>query len=204
VEPSGKKEEIMKSRKKLGQLGWLVRSALAVPLLVFIVVGAGTAGASAQSRAARDQASYDASLTRQVRHSLAMLPWYGVFDNLEYRVQGNEVMLYGQVVRPITKSDASGAVKRLEGVTKVVNDIQVLPLSRMDDQIRLAEYRSIFSEPSLTRYAMGAIPSIHIIVDSGHVTLEGIVDNGIDRNLATLRAEGVPDVFSVTNNLHVG
>jgi hyperosmotically inducible periplasmic protein len=194
----------MKSGKTLGQLGGLARSAFAVALMVFILVAVGAAGASAQSRAARDQANYDAWLTRQVRHSLAMLPWYGVFDNLEYRVQGNEVMLYGQVVRPITKSDAAGTVKRLEGVARVVNNIQVLPLSRMDDQIRLAEYRAIFSEPSLTRYAMGTIPSIHIIVDSGHVTLEGIVDNGTDRSLATLRAQGVPDVFSVTNNLHVG
>lgn len=194
----------MKSQKKLGQSGWLVRSALAVPLMLVMALALGAAGASAQSRATQDQANYNAWLTGQVRHSLAMLPWYGVFDNLEYSVQGNEVMLYGQVVRPITKSDAAGAVKRLEGVAKVVNNIQVLPLSRMDDQIRLAEYRSIFSEPSLTRYAMGAIPSIHIIVNSGHVTLEGVVDNGTDRSLATMRAEGVPDVFSVTNNLRVG
>jgi hyperosmotically inducible protein len=115
-----------------------------------------------------------------------------------------EVMLTGQVVRPITKSDAEASVKKLEGVTRVVNNITVLPLSGFDDQIRRAEFRAIFSDASLGRYAMGAVPSIHIIVDHGHVLLDGVVSNKMDYDIANIRASSVPGVFSVTNNLRIG
>jgi hyperosmotically inducible protein len=107
------------------------------------------------------------------------------------------------VVNPTVKSDAGNSVKRIEGVSQVVNEIQVLPLSSFDNQIRRAEYRAIFSDPSLSRYSMGAIPSIHIIVDNGHVTLVGYVSNQMDRTLAGIRAKGVPNVFSVTNDLRI-
>jgi hyperosmotically inducible protein len=130
-----------------------------------------------------------------------MLPWYGVFDNLNFTVNGGEVTLEGQVVKPITKDGAEAVVKKIPGVTRVVNDIKVLPLSPFDNQTRRAVYRAIFSDESLNRYSMGSDPSIHIIVDNGHVTLTGFVDREADRNLAFLRANSVPGVFSVTNDL---
>jgi len=107
------------------------------------------------------------------------------------------------VVRPTLKSDAENVVKRIDGVTSVVNEIEVLPLSTMDDQLRRALYRAIYSDPSLFRYAQSAVPSIHIIVKNGNVTLEGVADNETDKNVAGLRANGVPNVFSVKNNLVV-
>ena len=153
---------------------------------------AGVPGAKAENR-----------ITREVRHELVMLPYYGVFDNLEYRVDGNTVTLMGQVTRPTLKSDAANVVKNIEGVEKVNNQIEVLPLSSMDDRIRMAEYRAIFSQPGLDRYALQAVPPIHIIVNNGKVTLVGVVANESDKNLAGVKANGVSGVFSVTNNLRV-
>jgi len=139
-----------------------------------------------------------------VRHELASLPYYNVFDNLAYRIDpGGVVTLSGQVTWPVVKSDAEHAVKKIPGVTQVVDNIQVLPLSPMDNQIRRAEYRAIFGFGPLYRYAMGAIPSVHIIVDNGHVTLVGVVDSEADKNMIGVRANGVPGVFSVTNDLRV-
>src|SRR3954463_8000621 len=109
-------------------------------------------------------------ITREVRPELVMLPYYSVFDNLAYKVEGNTVTLLGQVARPSLKSDAENSVKHIEGVDKVVNDIQVLPTSPSDDQIRRAEFRTIYSYPTLSKYAWGAVPPIHIIVSGGHVT----------------------------------
>jgi hyperosmotically inducible protein len=143
------------------------------------------------------------NLIREVRHQLVMLPYYSVFDNLAYKVDGDTVTLEGQVVRPTLKSDAEGVVKNLDGVGRVVNNIEVLPLSPMDDQIRRAVYRTIFGEPGLSRYAESAVPSIHIIVKNGTVTLEGVVDSDGDKNLVNIRVNGVPNVFSVKNNLVV-
>jgi hyperosmotically inducible periplasmic protein len=142
-------------------------------------------------------------IAREVRHELVMLPYYGVFDNLAYRVDGNTVTLLGQVTRPTLKSDAEHVVKDVEGVEKVNNQIEVLPLSPMDDRIRMAEYRAIYSAPGLDRYAMQAVPPIHIIVSNGKVTLEGVVANEADKNMANIRANGVSGVFSVNNNLRV-
>ena len=145
----------------------------------------------------------EGNLADKVRHQLVMLPYYNIFDSLAYRVDGNTVTLYGAVTRPVLKSDAERAVKHIEGVGQVVNDIKVLPLSPFDDQIRRATYRAIFGSGGLYRYAMGANPSIHIIVDNGHVTLEGVVSSQMDKNIAGIRANGVPGVFSVTNDLKV-
>ncbi|MFL6353622.1 MAG: BON domain-containing protein [Bryobacteraceae bacterium] len=143
-------------------------------------------------------------IARQVRHELLMLPYYGIFDDLAFNVDGSTVTLYGAVTRPTLKSDAENVVKRIEGVTSVVNKIEVLPPSPMDDQIRRAEYRAIYGDPSLgTRYGYRALPSIHIIVKNGHVTLEGVVANQFDKTLVNTRANGVSNVFSVTNNLRV-
>jgi hyperosmotically inducible protein len=140
----------------------------------------------------------------KVRKELVTLPYYSVFDNLEYKVEGDTATLYGQVLNPVTRHDAERRVAKIEGVDHVVNNIQVLPVSGFDDSIRGREYRAIFRSGSLYRYAMGANPSIHIVVRNGHVTLEGVVSNQMDSRLAYIAARGVPGVFSVTNNLHVG
>jgi hyperosmotically inducible protein len=132
-----------------------------------------------------------------------MLPYYSVFDNLAYRVDDGTVTLMGQVTRPTLRDDAERVVKRLEGVERVKNEIEVLPLSPEDDRIRIAEFRAIYGDPALNRYAHQSVPPIHIIVKNGNVTLEGVVDNEADKNIAGIRANRVPGVFSVTNNLRV-
>jgi hyperosmotically inducible periplasmic protein len=142
-------------------------------------------------------------ITREVRHELLMLPYFGVFDNIAYKVDGSTVTLLGQVVRPSLKSDAENVVKHIEGVEKVDNQIEVLPPSPMDDGLRLRLYREIYGYPALEKYALGVQKPIRIIVKNGHVTLEGLVDNETDKNLAGLRANSVPGIFSVTNNLRV-
>lgn len=143
-------------------------------------------------------------IARDVRHELVTLPYYGVFDDLAFKVEGDTVTLFGSVVRPTLKSSAENVTKRIEGVEKVVNKIEVLPLSPMDDQVRLGVYRAIYGDSQLsTRYAYRAVPSIHIIVKNGHVTLKGVVANEGDKNIANLRANSVSNVFSVTNNLYV-
>jgi hyperosmotically inducible periplasmic protein len=143
-------------------------------------------------------------LTKEVRHQLVLLPYYSVFDNLAFKVEGSKVILIGQVVRPTLKSDSEAVVKKIDGVTSVQNDIEVLPVSPNDDRIRRVTYRAIYGAPALSRYSFSAVPSIHIIVKNGNVTLEGIVDNEADKNMAGLRANGVSGVFSVKNNLNIG
>jgi len=143
-------------------------------------------------------------IVREVHHELVMLPFYGVFDNLAYKVDlDGTVTLLGQVARPVLKDDAERSVKRIEGVEKVVNNIEVLPTSIMDDQIRRAEYRAIYGNDVLNQYQLRAVPPIHIIVKNGHVTLEGAVARQMDRQIAEIQAKSVPNVFSVTNNLQV-
>jgi hyperosmotically inducible protein len=138
-----------------------------------------------------------------VRHELVTLPYYGVFDNLAYNINGSTVTLYGEVVKPTTRSGAENRVKRLAGVTRVVNNIKVLPLSRFDDDIRVATFRSLARTGGLYRYLQGANPSIHIVVNNGRVTLEGVVANKSDRALANVAARSVSGSFGVTNNLRV-
>ena len=140
-------------------------------------------------------------VAKKVRKALVTLPFYGVFDNLEYRFEEGTVILSGQVVRPTTRDDAERRVARIRGVERVVNNIEVLPLSGFDDSIRTRTARAIFNTGGLGRYALGANPSIHIVVNRGRVTLEGVVANRADRQLASVAASGVPGVFSVTNNL---
>lgn len=146
------------------------------------------------------------SIPNEVQHNLAMLPWYGVFDHLEYQVNGTEVILSGQVIseHATTRDDAGRFVKSIPGVTRVVNNIEVLPPSQFDEQIRRAEFRTLFSQGDLGRYTMGAIPQVHIIVKNGHVSLEGVVMNQMDKNVAGIAANTVPGVFSVENNLRIG
>ena len=142
-------------------------------------------------------------LEKEVRHELVMLPRLNVFDNLEFRVDGSTVILTGQVTQPVLKSDAESVTKHIEGVTQVVNNIKVLPLSPNDDQIRRGVYMALVSKPGLQKYFMQALPSIRIVVDNGHVNLVGIVDNTGDFDIAKIAANGVPGVFSVDNSLRV-
>jgi hyperosmotically inducible periplasmic protein len=142
-------------------------------------------------------------LVREVRHELNLLPYYGVFDNLGFKVEpGGKVTLLGQVRKPTLKSDAERAVKGVEGVDTVDNQLEVLPLSPNDDRIRMRVYRAVYRS-ALERYAIQAVPPIHIIVKNGNVTLEGVVASQMDKNLANIKARGVPGVFKVTNNLRV-
>jgi hyperosmotically inducible periplasmic protein len=143
------------------------------------------------------------SLEQEVRHELVMLPWFGVFDNLQFQVQGDHVILSGQVTRPTLRSGAENVVKRIEGVERITNNIEVLPLSPFDDDIRLAAVRSIYGFGPLNRYAMGTQPPIRIIVKNGNITLQGVVANEMDAQMAYMRARQVPGAFSVTSELRV-
>src|SRR5712692_1639998 len=182
-----------------------LRPLFAALLFALPLTAAPFAGAS-QPRDAEQQRSeekYREKLTKEVRHQLLLLPYYSVFDNLAFKVEGDKVTLSGQVVRPTLKSDAEAAVKSIEGVAGVTNNIEVLPVSTMDDQLRRAVYRAIYGDAVLSRYGESAVPSIHIIVKNGNVTLVGVVDNESDKNLANLRANQVPNVFFVKNDLAV-
>jgi hyperosmotically inducible periplasmic protein len=190
-------------------------SSWSLALLGLLVCGAASGQQQGQSAASgkQDQNHSDAfvrgdaseqRLMHEVRHELVMLPYYSIFDDLAFRVDDGTVTLMGDVVRPVLKSDAENVVKRIEGVQKVVNQINVLPLSPMDDQIRAAMFRAIYGDPNIgTRYGQSALPSIHIIVSNGRVRLEGVVANEMDKNLINMRANSVPNVFAVDNQLKV-
>jgi hyperosmotically inducible protein len=168
-----------------------------------ILLSAAARAQSARAGSAQPGTAGGDRIAREVRHELVMLPYYGVFDNLAYRVDGRSVTLVGQVTRPTLKSDAEHVVKSIEGVERINNEIQVLPLSSVDDRIRIATYRAIYGQTPLDRYALQAVPPIHIIVANGKVTLEGIVASQSDKDVAGVRANGVSGVFGVTNNLRV-
>jgi hyperosmotically inducible periplasmic protein len=156
--------------------------------------------------AARQQAGSEKpgeGLAREVRHQLAVVPYLSVFDHIAFTLDGSNVTLTGQVVRPTLKSDAEAAVKSIEGVGSVVNQIEVLPASATDDDLRNAVYRAIYEDPELSRYAVEELPSIHIIIKNGKVTLEGQVESEADKNRATARADFVTNVTSVKNDLVV-
>ena len=142
-----------------------------------------------------------ADLVKEVRHELVMLPYYGVFDNLVYRVDGSKVALFGEVREPQLKSDAEKAVRSIEGVSSVDNQIDVLPLSASDDSTRRAVYRAIYSQSALERYQITSVPPIHILVKNGDVTLEGIVATESDKSIAGIAANGAGGVHRVVNNL---
>lgn len=168
--------------------------------LVATVLIATSAAVAAPKTVDESEQSYQ-QVSKKVRRELVTLPYFGVFDNLAYKVEGDTVTLYGHVVRPSTRKDAERRVAKIKGVERVVNQIEVLPLSSFDDSVRISTYRSLARTGGLYRYLMGANPSIRIIVNRGHVTLEGVVANAGDRNLANIVAGGVPGAFSVTNNL---
>src|SRR5271168_514766 len=173
-------------------------------LLLFVsVIGAPSGGARQDAKTQRGESPARQNLLKEVRRQLLLLPYYSVFDNLSYRIDGDTVTLQGQVVRPTLKSDAESAVKEIEGIAGVVNNIEVLPVSPTDDELRRALYLALYNDTALSRYAYAAVPAIHIIVKNGNVTLEGVVDSESDKNLANLRASAVAKVFSVKNNLTI-
>jgi hyperosmotically inducible protein len=158
---------------------------------------------SAWGQNAQPSQKAEERIQKEVRHQLLLLPYLSVFDNLAYKVNGYDVTLLGQVTRPAVKSDAERAVKSIEGVEKVDNQIEVLPPSPFDDGLRRQLFRTIYGFPSLQRYALPVIKPIRIIVRNGHVTLEGVVDSEADKNTAGIRANSVPGIFEVKNNLQV-
>ena len=178
-----------------------MRRFLVVPFLATILATPLALYARAQQRpipARAEQRIIDA-----VRHQILMLPYYNVFDDIKFKVQGYNVTLMGAVTRPTLKSEAGNVVKRIEGVENVDNQIEVLPTSNMDDQLRLRLFRAIYGYTALQRYALSVQKPIRIIVKNGHVTLEGVVDSQADKNTAGIRANGVSGVFSVKNELRV-
>ncbi len=178
-------------------------AVLALPLIFSMVTLASPTTQNNQPAGAISQKGID-RIIKEVRHELVMLPFYGVFDNLSYKVDPDgTVTLLGQVARPVLKSDAENAVKHIEGVEKVVNNIEVLPTSIEDDRIRRAAYRAIFGNEVLSQYQLRAVPPIHIIVKNGHITLEGVVARQMEKTIAGMQVNSIPGVFSVTNNLVV-
>jgi hyperosmotically inducible protein len=172
-------------------------------LLAFPAVLLLASAAWGQANQAQVSPQAEERLQKEVRHQLLLLPRLSVFDNLAYKVEGYKVTLVGQVTDPVEKSDAENAVKHVEGVEQVDNQIEVLPLSPMDNDLRRKLYVAIYGYPGFEKYAMPVVKPIRIIVKNGHVTLEGVVDSEADKNVAGLRANGVSGVFSVTNNLQV-
>jgi len=171
-----------------------------IVLVCFVLALSGLTQAQAQSDPSTRELEH---IKKEVRHELVMLPYLGVFDNLVFKVDGYSVTLMGQVTRPLLKSDAEYAVKRIEGVEHIDNQIEVLPVSAFDDRLRLRLFHAVYGYAPLQKYALGVNKPIRIIVQNGHVYLEGVVDNEVDKNIAGIRANGVSDVFSVTNNLQI-
>ena len=166
------------------------------------IIGFTFGNAQAQSSVVAGKTSAR-GIERQVYKQIIKLPYYGVFDNIAYRVDGDTVTLYGKVLRPTTRKSAERVVERIAGVEEVVNNIEVLPLSNFDDSIRLRTLRTLQNGGSLYRYFLGASPSVKIIVDRGNVSLEGYVATRGDYNLMNILTRGVPGAFSVKNNLIV-
>lgn len=167
------------------------------------VATAGLGWAQGSNAASDGQQRMQDRISHEVRHELVMLPELSIFDNLEYKVTGGQVVLLGQVRNASLKDSAEKSVKKIEGVESVENQIEILPPSSNDDKIRLQVARALFNDDRLSRYSMGSLPPIHIIVKAGHVTLEGVVDSQADKDYATIKAKGVPGTFSVDNNLRV-
>jgi len=182
------------------------RSAVLLTLAAFLSASP-LIGLSAQSTPApkptQSDDRYPSPLSREIHHQILVLPFYSVFDSINFTVEGGKVTLTGQVVRRTLKEHAEAAVKSIEGVTVVVNQIEVLPVSPSDDDLRNAIYRVVYEDPTLARYAIQNIPPVHIIVKNGNVALEGSVESASEKTLAATRASSVANVRSVKNNLIV-
>jgi hyperosmotically inducible protein len=163
----------------------------------------GILGVVGSLSAAEASKTAEARLVKEVRHELMLLSNYGVFDNLTYQVNGYNVIVSGVVTRPALKAAAENAVKSIEGVEKLENRIEVLPLSAQDDRIRIAAYRAIYGHPALNRYGLNALLPIHLIVKNGDLELSGFVSTELDRNLAGSQANSIAGVHSVKNSLVV-
>jgi hyperosmotically inducible protein len=201
-------------RRKFGNLGM---TALMAVCLIAVACGQsaqppvtsepvpGQPGAASQPPAADDTMSAEtqAKIVNGIRRAIIMLPYYGVFDNLGFRLQGRVVTLEGQVVRASLKPDAARAVGKVEGVEKVINNIEVLPPGPLDDRLRQQVYEAIYKYGPLFKYANMPNPPIHIIVHGGNVTLVGVVDTETDKGLVSMRVKQVPDALNVTNDLRV-
>ncbi len=193
--------------KIIGIKGWM--------LAVLLVFAMGTVGSSAAFGAAappgtiyRTNSAQPGAqvrkLSKEVRKRLVTIPWYNVFDNLDYRIRGKTVILGGQVVFPLSRKSVGRYVKGLPGVEHVVNHVKNLPVSPFNRQVRMEEFQALFMHQSpLFHYVLGVNPRIHIVVNNGRVTLYGVVENQADRQFAGMRARSVPDVFSVKNKLRV-
>lgn len=179
------------------EMGTMMKKMLALVATVLIATSAAVA---APKTVDESEQSYQ-QISKKVRRELVTLPYFGVFDNLAYKIEGDTVTLLGQVVRPSTRKDAERRVAKIQGIQRVVNQIEVLPLSSFDDSVRISTYRALARTGGLYRYLMGTNPSLRIIVNRGHVTLEGVVANEGDRNLANIVVNGVHGAFSVKNNL---
>jgi hyperosmotically inducible protein len=162
---------------------------------------AGAAAASTKGSAILPQS--DSDIVASVRHVVAMYPYYSLWDDVSFRVAGGNVGLIGEVNQPFKKQDIERLVQKVPGVASVTNDIKVLPLSSMDDRLRLQVASAIFRDPSLSRYGMGAVPAIHIIVENGHVTLTGMVNSDMEKQIAGMRAASGLSFGPITNNLVV-
>jgi BON domain-containing protein len=178
---------------------WFAATALLGSLV--IPPGSGQTVPANSARPATDNAA--TSLSREIHHQILVLPFYSVFDSINFTLEGHKVTLTGQVLRRTLKENAEGAVKSIEGVNAVVNQIEVLPTSPADDDTRRAVYRALYEDSTLQRYAVQNVPPVHIIVKNGGVTLEGSVDSAADKNLAGARAGSVPNTSGVKNNLVV-
>jgi hyperosmotically inducible periplasmic protein len=174
-----------------------------LPIVFAALLALASLGVAQDAQPQAQSAQATNRIIKEVRHELLMLPYFGVFDYIAFKVDGSTVTLLGQVVRPSLKSDAENSIKRIEGVDKIDNQITVLPPSPMDDRLRRRLFRAIYQYAPLQKYELGVQKPIRIIVNNGHITLEGVVDNDGDKNFAGIRANGVSGTFSVTNNLQV-
>jgi hyperosmotically inducible protein len=190
--------------KQGGSMTNAVRSLIASFLIFGPALYAATYGCTGGVMLAQADQKLQARITREVYHELMMLPQLTIFDHIAFKVDGATITLIGAVRNAILKDAAEKVVKRVEGVERVNNQIEILPPLPSDDRIRLAVAHAIFSDERLFKYSLASVPPIHIIVKNGHVTLEGVVDNETDKNAAYLRANSVPGVFSVENHLQVG
>jgi len=183
----------------------MTRNRISVLMTIAAVVFALliSSGYTSKVAAQKTLQSPNDEIQREVKHQLRMLNLYTVFDNLEYGVDGSRVILEGQVTNPELKSEAVASVKKVHGVTDVQDNIKTLPLSNDDDRIRHAAYRSIYGDSQLSKYGFQSVQSIHIIVENGHITLEGDVNTEADKNVAGIRANSVEGAFSVKNNLSI-
>lgn len=167
-------------------------------VLMAAALVAGSAFAASKTNANMPQT--DEQIARSVRHEIAMYPYYGIFDDLSFNVINGQVQLAGDVTEPVKKSDIGNIVAKVPGVTSVTNSIHVLPLSDFDNRLRIQVARAIYRDPAMTSIAMEAVPSVHIIVNNGHVTLTGIVGTEMQKSIAGIRANGAGLSFGPVNN----